>query len=127
MVYKIKIMGEIPPDAEGSSVQARFAPEAAEDVEGQGFRFHPRPDEGEDAEGNMPVKWHLGQDEGGEEAAGNVPVKWHLSPDDGKEAEGNTLRSHLLEIERDAEGELVGRFVPADENDDTEGNSIRRY
>jgi len=36
----------------------------------------------------------------------------------------NALRSHVLEIERDEEGELVGRYIPA-KDDDTEGQGVR--
>ena len=120
---KIKIVGEIPEGAERSSVRARFAPDAAEDVQGQGWRHGLAQTEDEDAEG-QGIKWHLKPAED-EDAKGNMPVKWHLGPVGDDEAEGNALRSHVLEIERNEEGELVGRFVPA-EGDDTEGQ-IARY
>lgn len=36
------------------------------------------------------------------------------------------LRTHVLEVERDEDGELVGRFIPAD-GDDTEGHGRSGY
>jgi hypothetical protein len=55
---------------------------------------------------------------GEEDAEGQGMGYRGLAPTD-DEAEGNALKTHVLEVERGEDGELVGRFVPTD--DDTEG------
>ena len=57
-----------------------------------------------------------------ENAESNMP-RHYIEPVGGGQAEGNVLKSHMLRIERDEDGELVGRLVP---DDDTEGQGRGR-
>jgi hypothetical protein len=118
---RIRIEGEIPEGAETSPVRARFTRDEDEDAEGQMPWKYLKPVEDEDAEGQMPWKYLKPVED--EDAEGQMPLKY-LEPVGDEEAEGNVLHSHVLEIERDENGELVGRFVPA-EGDDTEGQAMR--
>ena len=120
----IRIEGAIPPGAEGTSLRGRFAPEA-DDVQGNmpWSRIKPEGTEAENAEGNMP-RFYLAPTED-EEAAGNMP-RYYLAPVEDEGTEGNVLKSHVLQIERDDDGELIGRFVPAEDDDDTGGHGRGR-
>jgi hypothetical protein len=135
---KVKIMGEIPEGAERSSVRARFAPDAAEDVKGH-FKYTLAPTEGDDAEGQgvrLPPKREKDREDDaeghtykwlkpveGEDAEGQTSRFAGFKPVDDEDADGNALKSHVLEIDRDENGELIGRYVSA--GDDTEGQGFR--
>ena len=136
---KVRITGEIPEGAERSSVRARFAPDAADDVQGQGWRWNGLSQTEDDTEGQGGRYTKLGQAE--DDTEGHwVKIKLSQTEDDTEgqgrsgygglrpveddDTEGDVLRSHVLEIERDEDGGLAGRFVPA-EADDTEGQGQR--
>jgi hypothetical protein len=105
-------------DAEGQTRTWGFTPVEAEDAEGQGIaRGGFKPVEGEDAEGQGIGRGGFKPVEG-EDAEGQA--RRYLKPVEGEDAEGNVLKSHVLEIERGENGELVGRYVLAGD-DDTEG------
>lgn len=77
-----------------------------DDVEGNWVRIKLRPTGTEDAEGQ----------------AWRAKV---LEPVETEDAEGNALRTHVLEIERDENGELVGGYLPAEKDEDTQGSGYR--
>src|SRR3990172_5630917 len=135
---RIRIDGEIPLGAETSSVRARFTRDAAEDVQGQGYGVRGLAPTDEDTEGQGYRSWlkpgENGDAEGqgmgyrglkpAEDAEGHGGRFSGFLPVEDEDAMANALRSHLLEIERDEEGELVGRYIPA-KDDDTEGQGVR--
>jgi hypothetical protein len=122
---KVRIEGEIPPGAERSSVRAKFAPDPAEDVQGHGSRAGWLGQIEEDVEGHGSRASWLRPVEG-EDTEGHE-IRYHFTAVEHHDAEGNALRSHVLEIGRNEDGELVGRYVPPEEDDDTEGQGGRAY
>jgi hypothetical protein len=136
---KVKIVGDIPEAAQRSIVQARFAPDAAEDVKGQGGRFNGLGPDEDDVEGQGARYGGLAPTEDDAEGQGGRYLlqpaehedaqghggRWTLKPVEGEDAQGNVLRSHVLEIKRDENGKLVGRYVRAPKTPNTRATTPR--
>jgi hypothetical protein len=97
----LEIEGEIPVDAEGSTVLARFTRDAADDVEGHTPAILTKGRGGKLRTATFRLERPR------EEYSGSRAAGFRLEP---ASDQGRPLKTHVLEVDR-RPGGLVGRFV----------------
>jgi hypothetical protein len=117
--WRIKGLAQTEDDTEGQGARWGLA-QSDDDTEGQGGRFSGLSRIDDDSEGHW-IRVKIEPDEV-EDSEGRGGRYNGLVPVEADDAEGNVLNTHVLDIEKDENGELVGRYVPAD---DTKGQGGR--